>query len=134
MGILLDASQMLGQVIKKGDLIVYESTVYPGAIEEECIPIIEEASGLKVEVDFKVGYSPERINPGDKKHSFSKVKKIVSAQDFETLERLAYIYSSVIEAGIFKAESIKVAEAAKLVENVQRDINISLVNEFEHYF
>ena len=134
MSILLEASRMIGQVIKKDDIVVYESTVYPGATEEDCIPAIEESSGLTAGVDFKVGYSPERISPGDKERSFTKIKKVVSAQDCETLERMANIYASVIDAGVVKAQSIKIAEAAKIVENVQRDINISLMNELSIIF
>lgn len=128
------ASETVGQVLKKGDIVVYESTVYPGATEEVCIPILEQKSGLKAGIDFAVGYSPERINPGDKKHTFTKIKKVVSAQTPEALEIIADVYASVVQAGVFKARSIKVAEAAKVIENTQRDINIALMNELALVF
>ncbi len=131
---LIEASFSIGKNLKKGDIVVYESTVYPGCTEDECIPVLEKASGLKRGIDFKYGYSPERINPGDKERTLSKIIKIVSACDPETLEIIAEIYDSIIEAGIYKASSIKVAEAAKVIENVQRDINISLMNELAIIF
>ncbi len=131
---VLSASRTLGKVLKKGDYVVYESTVYPGCTEEECLPILEEASGLTLGKDFKLGYSPERINPGDKEHSLEKILKIVSGSDAEALEQIAEVYGSIIHAGIYKASSIKVAEAAKVIENTQRDINISLMNELSMIF
>jgi UDP-N-acetyl-D-glucosamine/UDP-N-acetyl-D-galactosamine dehydrogenase len=131
---LLGATRTIAKVLKKGDIVVYESTVYPGLTEEECIPVLEEISGLKVGVDFKVGYSPERINPGDKLHTLEKIKKVVSAQDAESLETVAFVYGSVITAGVYKATSIKVAEAAKVIENTQRDLNIALMNELAIIF
>lgn len=131
---LLLASKTVGQVLKKGDIVVYESTVYPGATEDECASILETESGLKSGTDFFLGYSPERINPGDKKHTFSTIKKVVSAQDENTLNVVADVYSSVVEAGVFKASSIKVAEAAKVIENTQRDLNIALMNELAVLF
>lgn len=131
---LIDVSQLLGEVIKTGDIIVYESTVYPGVTEEECLPVLEKTSGLKAHKDFKVGYSPERINPGDKEHTFKTVQKIVSGEDEATLEVVASIYSEIIKAGVYKAPSIRVAEAAKVVENIQRDLNISLMNELAMLF
>ena len=131
---LLSASLAVGRQLKKGDIVVYESTVYPGATEEDCVPVLERESGLKCGSDFYVGYSPERINPGDKVHTFTKIMKIVSGQDDETLEIVANVYSSVIEAGVHKAPSIKVAEAAKVIENTQRDINIALMNELALIF
>lgn len=126
---LVKASEMIGSVLEKGALVVYESTVYPGATEEVCAPILEAKSGLKSGVDFKIGYSPERINPGDKEHTFEAIKKVVAAQDAESLERVATVYGKVVKAGIFKASSIKIAEAAKVLENTQRDLNIALMNE-----
>jgi len=131
---LLGATRTIAKVLKKGDIVVYESTVYPGLTEEECIPVLEEISGLKGGVDFKVGYSPERINPGDKLHTLEKIKKVVSAQDAESLETVAFVYGSVITAGVYKAASIKVAEAAKVIENTQRDLNIALMNELAIIF
>ena len=131
---LLSASITVGQILKKGDIVVYESTVYPGATEDECASILENESGLKSGKDFFLGYSPERINPGDKKHTFKTIKKVVSAQDEATLEIVADVYSSVVEAGVFKAASIKVAEAAKVIENTQRDLNIALMNELAVLF
>jgi UDP-N-acetyl-D-glucosamine/UDP-N-acetyl-D-galactosamine dehydrogenase len=131
---LLGASRTVAQVLKKGDIVVYESTVYPGATEEECIPVLEQFSGLKAGVDFKVGYSPERINPGDKEHTFTKITKVVSGQDEESLEIIAHVYGSVVEAGVFRAKSIRVAEAAKVIENTQRDVNIALMNELSMIF
>ncbi|MCB0391660.1 MAG: nucleotide sugar dehydrogenase [Bdellovibrionales bacterium] len=132
--ILLKASESVGRALKKGDIVVYESTVYPGATEEDCIPILERESGLKAGQDFKVGYSPERINPGDKEHTFTKIKKVISAQDQESLEKVQFVYGSVVDAGVYPAESIKVAEAAKVIENTQRDLNISLMNELSVIF
>jgi UDP-N-acetyl-D-galactosamine dehydrogenase len=131
---VLGASRTVGHVLKKGDYVVFESTVYPGCTEEDCVPILEELSGLKMGVDFKLGYSPERINPGDKEHTVEKILKIVSGNDAEALEEIAAIYSAVIEAGVYKAATIKVAEAAKVIENTQRDINISLMNELSIIF
>lgn len=134
LGPLKASSRTVGQHLKKGDIVVYESTVYPGATEEDCIPILEKESGLKAGVDFKVGYSPERINPGDKERTFTKITKVVSAQDEESLEKVSYVYGAVVTAGIFKAKSIKVAEAAKVIENTQRDLNIALMNELSILF
>jgi len=131
---LLSASRSVGKILKKGDIVVYESTVYPGATEDECASILEKESGLKSGKDFSLGYSPERINPGDKKHTFKTIKKVVSAQDENTLQIVADIYSLVVEAGVFKASSIKVAEAAKVIENTQRDLNIALMNELAILF
>ncbi len=131
---LLAASETVGKALKPGDIVVYESTVYPGATEEECVPVLERASGLKCGEDFKVGYSPERINPGDKDHTFTKILKVVSGQDEETLETVAEVYDSVVEAGVHKAGSIKAAEAAKVIENIQRDLNIALMNELALIF
>ncbi|MBF8250555.1 MAG: capL [Deltaproteobacteria bacterium] len=131
---MLKASETVGKALKKGDIVVYESTVYPGVTEEECVPVLEKVSGLKCGSDFKVGYSPERINPGDKEHSFTKIKKVVSGQDAETLEVVASVYESVVTAGVHRATSIKVAEAAKVIENTQRDLNIALMNELAIIF
>jgi UDP-N-acetyl-D-galactosamine dehydrogenase len=131
---LLGASKTVAQVLKKGDYVVFESTVYPGCTEEDCIPILEEVSGLKFQKDFKVGYSPERINPGDKQHTLQNVIKIVSGSCLESLEEIAKVYELVVAAGVHRAPSIKVAEAAKIVENTQRDVNISLVNELSIIF
>lgn len=131
---LLSASKTVGQILKKGDIVVYESTVYPGATEDECAAVLEVESGLISGIDFFLGYSPERINPGDKKHTFKTIKKVVSAQDENTLEVVADIYSSVVDAGVYKATSIKVAEAAKVIENTQRDLNIALMNELAVLF
>lgn len=128
------ASETLGRNLSKGSVVVYESTVYPGVTEEVCIPILERESGLKCGVDFKVGYSPERINPGDKVHRLETIKKIVSGIDEETLECVAKVYGLVVEAEVHKAESIKVAEAAKVIENAQRDINIAFMNELSIIF
>jgi UDP-N-acetyl-D-galactosamine dehydrogenase len=126
---LLSASKTVGSVLKKGDIVVYESTVYPGATEEDCVPVLETASGLKAGADFTVGYSPERINPGDREHRFETITKVVSGQDQPTLEAVAAVYGSVVKAGVFKAPTIKVAEAAKVIENAQRDLNIAFMNE-----
>lgn len=131
---LISASKTVGKVLKKGDVVVYESTVYPGATEEKCVPILEEYSGLLNGKDFQVGYSPERINPGDKEHTFTKIIKVVSGQDEETLDIVARVYESVVTAGVHKAPSIKVAEAAKVIENSQRDLNIAFVNELAMIF
>lgn len=131
---LLSACKTVGQVISKGDYAVFESTVYPGCTEEDCVPVIEEVSGLKFIDDFKVGYSPERINPGDKVHTLTTITKITSGCDEESSEEIAQIYGSIIKAGIHKASSIKVAEAAKIIENTQRDVNISLMNELSIIF
>ncbi|MCA1324325.1 nucleotide sugar dehydrogenase [Herbaspirillum sp. alder98] len=128
------ASETVGRALKKGDIVVYESTVYPGATEEVCVPILETISGLKCGSDFTVGYSPERINPGDKEHTFTKITKVVSGQDQATLDVVAAVYSSVVTAGVHKAASIKVAEAAKVIENTQRDLNIALMNELALIF
>jgi len=131
---LIQASETVGRELKPGDIVVYESTVYPGATEEECIPILERASGLKAGSDFTVGYSPERINPGDSEHKFSTITKVVSGQDEATLETVAQVYGSVVSAGVHRASSIRVAEAAKVIENTQRDLNIALMNELALIF
>jgi UDP-N-acetyl-D-glucosamine/UDP-N-acetyl-D-galactosamine dehydrogenase len=128
------ASELIGSNLSPGTIIVYESTVYPGATEEVCLPILEKASGLKCGLDFKIAYSPERINPGDKEHTLEKIIKVVSAQDEESLEIVAKIYGLVVRAGIHRASSIKVAEAAKVIENTQRDLNIALMNELSLIF
>ncbi len=128
------ASETIGKVIKKGDYVVFESTVYPGCTEEDCLPIIEKLSGLKNKVDFKLGYSPERINPGDKEHTLAKIVKVVSGCDAESLDVIAKVYELVVTAGVHKASSIKVAEAAKIIENTQRDLNIALMNELSIIF
>lgn len=128
------ASRILGQNLTKGSVIVFESTVYPGVTEDICVPILEKESGLKCGVDFKIGYSPERINPGDKVHRLETITKIVSGMDAETLDTVAKIYELVVEAGVYRAESIKVAEAAKVIENSQRDINIAFMNELSIIF
>lgn len=128
------ASRILGQNLTKGSIVVFESTVYPGVTEEVCVPILEKESGLKCGVDFKIGYSPERINPGDKVHRLETIVKIVSGMDAETLEEVANVYELVVEAGVHRAESIKVAEAAKVIENSQRDINIAFMNELSIIF
>lgn len=131
---LVKASQMLGSVVKKGDILVYESTVYPGATEEVCIPEVEEVSGLKFNVDFFAGYSPERINPGDKEHRVTNILKVTSGSTPEIAEQIDQLYKSIITAGTHKASSIKVAEAAKVIENTQRDVNIALINELSIIF
>ena len=131
---MFEASRLVGAALKKGDIVVYESTVYPGAVEEECAPILEQCSGLKVGSDFNVGYSPERINPGDKEHRLESIVKVVSAQNPETLDIIADTYGSVVKAGIHRAPSIKVAEAAKVIENTQRDLNIAFMNELSLIF
>jgi len=126
---MLAASKTVGRALKRGDVVVYESTVYPGAVEEDCVPVLEDASGLSCGRDFTVGYSPERINPGDKTHRFETITKVVSAQDAATLDIVAAVYGSAVKAGIHRAPSIKVAEAAKVIENTQRDLNIAFMNE-----
>jgi UDP-N-acetyl-D-galactosamine dehydrogenase len=131
---LRKASTTVGQNLTKGAIVVFESTVYPGATEEICVPILERESGLVCGADFKVGYSPERINPGDHEHTFTKITKVVSGMDEETLETVAAVYASVVTAGVYKAASIKVAEAAKVIENTQRDVNIALINELALIF
>lgn len=128
------ASETIGKVISKGDYVIFESTVYPGCTEEDCLPIIEQLSGLKVCDDFKLGYSPERINPGDKQHTLSSIIKVVSGCDEESLETIASVYELVVQAGVHRASSIKVAEAAKIIENTQRDLNIALMNELSLIF
>lgn len=129
LGAMLSASETVGRCLKRGDIVVYESTVYPGAIEEKCLPILERVSRLKSPQDFAVGYSPERINPGDKTHRFETITKVVAGQDQATLDVVAAVYGSVVTAGIHRAPSIKVAEAAKVIENTQRDLNIAFMNE-----
>jgi UDP-N-acetyl-D-glucosamine/UDP-N-acetyl-D-galactosamine dehydrogenase len=131
---LFGASRAVGQALKKGDIVVYESTVYPGATEEDCVPILEHASGLSAGRDFMVGYSPERINPGDKVHRFETITKVVAGQDARTLDIIAAVYGSVVTAGLHRAPSIKVAEAAKVIENAQRDLNIAFMNELSAIF
>lgn len=131
---ILGATRYIGKVLKKGDYIVYESTVYPGCTEEDCIPVLEELSGLKFIKDFKVGYSPERINPGDHEHTISKILKVVSGCDEDSLNQIAQTYEIIVKAGVHKAQSIKVAEAAKIIENTQRDVNIALMNELSIIF
>jgi len=131
---LYKASETVGKVLKKGDIVIYESTVFPGATEDECVPVLERVSGLKFNVDFYCGYSPERINPGDKLHTVSKIKKITSGSTPEIAEQVDSLYRSIISAGTHKAQSIKVAEAAKVIENSQRDINIAFVNELAKIF
>ncbi len=131
---LIAASTTVGKVLKKGDYVVYESTVYPGCTEEDCIPVLEKMSGLKFKKDFKVGYSPERINPGDKEHTITKILKVVSGCDNESLENISKVYEIIVEPGTHKASSIKVAEAAKIIENTQRDVNIALMNELSIIF
>lgn len=132
--IIKSASRAVGAALKKNDIVVYESTVYPGVTNQVCVPILEEASGLVCGVDFKVGYSPERINPGDREHTFTKIVKVVSGQDEEALDVIASVYGSVVTAGVFRAASIEVAEAAKVIENTQRDLNIALMNELSMIF
>lgn len=131
---IVGASKIVGRNLTKGSIVVYESTVYPGVTEDICKPLLEKESGLRCGIDFKIGYSPERINPGDKIHRLEKIKKVVSGMDEETLDIIAKIYGLIIEAGIYKAESIKVAEAAKVIENAQRDINIAFMNELSIIF
>ena len=131
---IIGASTTVGKVLKKGDYVVYESTVYPGCTEEDCVPVLEELSGLKFCEDFKVGYSPERINPGDKVHTLKSIVKVSSGCDEESAETIAKVYELVVEAGVHRASSIKVAEAAKIIENTQRDVNIALINELSIIF
>jgi UDP-N-acetyl-D-galactosamine dehydrogenase len=131
---LIGATRSVGKILKKGDYVVYESTVYPGCTEEDCIPILEKESGLKFNVDFKVGFSPERINPGDKEHTITTIKKVVSGSCEESLENISKTYELVVKAGVHRASSIKVAEAAKIIENTQRDVNIALMNELSIIF
>ena len=131
---VITASEIVGKNLKKGATVVYESTVYPGVTEDVCMPVLEKESGFKCGSDFKIAYSPERINPGDSIHKFEKIKKVVSGMDDETLNQVANIYSMVVEAGVYKASSIKVAEAAKVIENSQRDINIAFVHELAKIF
>ena len=131
---LLGASESVGKNLRRGAIVVFESTVYPGATEEICVPVIERHSGMKWQRDFFVGYSPERINPGDREHTLTRITKVVSGDTPETLERVATVYGSVIKAGVYRASSIKVAEAAKVIENTQRDLNIALMNELALIF
>ena len=131
---VLSASEMIGKVLKKGDYVVFESTVYPGCTEEDCQPVMEKVSGFKSPRDYKIGYSPERINPGDKEHTLSRIIKVVSGCDAESLEQIAKVYEIVVKAGVHRAASIKVAEAAKIIENTQRDLNIALMNELSKIF
>jgi UDP-N-acetyl-D-glucosamine/UDP-N-acetyl-D-galactosamine dehydrogenase len=131
---MFEASRVVGAALKKGDIVVYESTVYPGAVEEECVPILERGAGLKTGTDFNVGYSPERINPGDRQHRLESITKVVSAQNPETLGIIAETYGAVVRAGIHRAPSIRVAEAAKVIENTQRDLNIAFMNELSLIF
>ncbi len=131
---LLSASEMVGKILKKGDYVIFESTVYPGCTEEDCVPILERLSGLKMGEDFKIGYSPERINPGDREHTVDKILKVVSGNDAEALKEIAAVYETIITAGVYKAASVKVAEAAKVIENTQRDLNIAFMNELALIF
>lgn len=131
---LIKASQTIGKVLKKGDIVIYESTVYPGATEEECVPVLERVSGLKFNIDFFAGYSPERINPGDKEHRVTTIKKVTSGSTPEVADLVDELYNQIITAGTHKASSIKVAEAAKVIENTQRDLNIALINELAIIF
>ncbi len=131
---LINASKTVGKVLSPGAVVVYESTVYPGVTEDICGPILAQESGLRQSIDFKLGYSPERINPGDKEHTLKRIVKVVSGEDSETLERVAAVYGKIVDAGIHKAPSIKVAEAAKVIENTQRDLNIALMNELSLIF
>ena len=131
---VLRAAQTVGGQLKTGDIVVFESTVYPGATEEECVPVLERCSQLTCGRDFFVGYSPERINPGDKEHTFSRITKVVAGQNTEVLEIVARVYESVVTAGVHRAATIKVAEAAKVIENTQRDLNIALMNELALIF
>lgn len=131
---VINASKTVSNYLKKGSIVVFESTVYPGVTEDICVPILEDGSGLKFNFDFHIGYSPERINPGDKEHTVTKIKKVVSGSSPEALKKISEVYGSVITAGVYEAESIKVAEAAKVIENTQRDINIAFVNELSVIF
>ena len=134
LSMLLKASELVGRALKQGDIVVYESTVYPGATEEDCMPVLERASGLAGGRDFTLGYSPERINPGDRQHRFETIAKVVAGQDARTLDIVAEVYGSAVQAGIHRAPSIKVAEAAKVIENTQRDLNIAFMNELSELF
>ncbi len=134
LSILISASELVGRIVSRSSIVVFESTVYPGVTEEICAPIIEKISGLKRGDEFKVGYSPERMNPGDVEHSLSNIVKVVSGEDDDTLNLIAFVYQSVVSAGVYKAESIKIAEAAKVIENTQRDLNIALMNELSIIF
>ena len=134
LGPLMAASRTIGAALSPGDIVVYESTVYPGATEEQCLPVLESVSGLVAGQDFFVGYSPERINPGDPEHRFSTIKKVISGQTPQTLDIVAQVFESVVEAGVYRAPSIKVAEASKVIENIQRDLNIALINELAVIF
>jgi len=131
---LISASEMIGRIISKGDIVIYESTTYPGCTEEDCVPVIEQVSGLKLNDDFYAGYSPERINPGDKVNTLTKIKKVTSGSTPEIAEKIDALYASIIEAGTHKAPTIKVAEASKIIENTQRDVNISFINELALIF
>lgn len=131
---LYRSSEVVGRNLRRGAVVVYESTVYPGVTEDECVPVLEKNSGMVCGVDFYVGYSPERVNPGDKMHTVSTIKKIVSGDSEETLDKVAYVYGTIVKAGIYRASSIRVAEAAKVIENTQRDINIALMNELKIIF
>jgi UDP-N-acetyl-D-galactosamine dehydrogenase len=131
---LIGASTSVGKHMKRGAVVIYESTVYPGATEEVCVPVLEKHSGMKWKVDFHVGYSPERINPGDREHTLTRIVKVVSGDDAATLEKVAQVYEAIIDAGVYRASSIKVAEAAKVIENTQRDLNIALMNELAIIF
>ena len=131
---LIDASTIVARHMKKGAIVIYESTVYPGATEEVCVPVLERHSGMRWKRDFHVGYSPERVNPGDKEHTVARIIKVVSGDDDQTLTKVADLYASIITAGVHKASSIKVAEAAKVIENTQRDLNIALMNELALIF
>ncbi|MDD3861243.1 MAG: nucleotide sugar dehydrogenase, partial [Bacteroidales bacterium] len=131
---VLKASETVGKILKKGDYVVYESTVYPGCTEEDCVPVLEKMSGLKFVQDFKVGFSPERINPGDKLHTLTSIVKVTSGCDKESAEEIAKVYEIVVKAGVHRASCIKVAEAAKIIENTQRDVNIALMNELSMIF
>lgn len=131
---VIKASESIAKVMKKGDYVVYESTVYPGCTEDDCVPVLEKISGLKMGRDFKVGFSPERINPGDKKHTITTILKIVSGNDAEALDNIANVYSIIVKPGVHRAPSIKVAESAKIIENTQRDVNIALMNELSIIF
>ena len=133
-GPLIGASETVGRCMRPGTTVIYESTVYPGATEEQCIPVLERASGLVWQRDFFVGYSPERINPGDKERTLTKIVKVVSGDTPETLEKVAQLYGSIVTAGVYRASGIKVAEAAKVIENTQRDLNIALMNELAIIF
>ena len=133
-GPLASASETVARYMKRGAIVIYESTVYPGATEEVCVPLLEKHSGMRWRQDFHVGYSPERINPGDREHTFSKILKVVSGDDAETLDKVADLYASVVKAGVYRASSIRVAEAAKVIENTQRDLNIAFVNELAIIF